>query len=85
MDLENLKNYPISFKLQKLRCGKGLTQSKFAAEIGCVQATVSAWECGDAVPSELMKEKIRKYFGLPYDFFIKDDIESVKLGRNGKK
>lgn len=52
---------PAEFTPEVLRAKRkelGLTQIKFAAELGVSAKTVSAWENGKVQPNEAVKEKI---------------------------
>ncbi len=46
--------------IRELRLGTGLTQEKFAAQLGVTYPTVNRWENNRANPSPLAVEKIEK-------------------------
>lgn len=68
-ELKALKNYPVSYRLQKLRWQNSLTQQEFAELIDCRQSSVSMWERGEYMPSERTLDKIISLYDLPEDFF----------------
>ena len=77
-DFEELKNYPLAFRLKKLRCKFEYTQKDLANLLGCQQASVSMWERGVCKPNGIMLEKIIKLYKLPSNYFIDVEIESFK-------
>ena len=76
-----LKNYPVSFRIRKLRTTFNLSQDEFARTINYVQTTVAAWENDVSKPSPRAAEKIISTFDLPWDFFMDLEIQTVKFGR----
>ena len=68
-DINQLKDYPIGYRLQRLRWWNGLTQEEFAQLIGCSQSAVSMWESGTYKPYEKTLEKIAELYDLPCNFF----------------
>ena len=76
--IDSLKNYPIEFKIQKLRLWSGLTQKQLAQVLGTSNVIVSNWETGKSIPSQQSLELIREFFGLSLDFFIADEIKLAK-------
>jgi transcriptional regulator with XRE-family HTH domain len=46
--------------IRELRLETGLTQEKFAAELGVTYPTINRWENNRATPSPLALEKIKK-------------------------
>lgn len=68
-DIHQLKNYPIGYRLQKLRWRNGLTQYEFAQLIGCSQSAVSMWENEICKPYGQTLEKIVRLYDLPQNFF----------------
>jgi len=85
MEFKDLKGYPLSYKLQKLRWRSNLTQKEFAEKGGFNYRSVTDWECGKRVPFGRTIEKIRNFYGLPQGFFAENDIETIKMGKNRKK
>lgn len=83
--LEELKIYPVSYRLQQLRWLSGLSQTEFAKLMGCTQATVSTWESGRYTPSGKMILKIIDLYQLPSNFFIDLCIEKVRLQKKRKE
>jgi len=83
--IEELRSYPVSYRLQKLRWMAGYTQNEFSDLIGCTQATVSLWERGQFTPSGKMIERIIGLYDLPDNYFIDIDIEKVNMKNKNKK
>ena len=84
-DVEGLRGYSLTFKLQKLRVLEGLNQKEFAKKLGASQTSVSGWELGSCQPSAMTLEKIRQFYGLPFDFFIENEIKSLKGRRKSRE
>lgn len=76
--IEELKCYPLQYRIKRLRCITELSQEEFANKLGYTQATVSNWESGRKAPNGIALEKLRKFFNLPYNFFIDVEIERLK-------
>jgi len=85
MEFEDLKGYPLSYKLQQLRWRSGLTQQEFAEKVGCNFRSVTDWERGKRVPFGRTLEKIRDFYGLPQYFFIENDIETIRMVNSRRK
>lgn len=83
--LTELKHYPVSFRIRKLRATLGLSQAEFADLIDSKQTTISAWENGRTNPSSVWSERIIRAFHLPIDFFLDLEIQSVKHRKEHKK
>lgn len=49
--------------VKRIRMSVGLTQEKFAHEVGVTTTTVNRWERGHAAPSELAWRAIREVEG----------------------
>lgn len=76
--LEELKSYPVSFRIRKLRCLLGITQKEFASKINFSSTSVILWENGKVSPSQLALEKIITSYDLPVDFFLDIEIERMR-------
>lgn len=77
--LEELKSYPLSYKLQQIRLLLGYTQKEASELIGCTQASMSTWENGKSPPCESMLLKIIQVYGLPMNYFVDHTVEKVKV------
>lgn len=77
--INELRAYPISYRIQQLRWWSNLSQRAFAREIQCTQATLSRWEQGKSVPDGRALAKIVQFFELPDDFFVDAEIQRVRL------
>ena len=75
--LEQIKYYPLAFRIKKLRLLTGLSQTEFGEKIGISQTTISMWEKNKSQPSERSLQKMVRVFELPSDFFL--DIEVQRL------
>lgn len=82
---EELKAYPIHYRLQMLRGWSGCTQKELAALVGVAQNTVSKWESGTCQPFSKNLMKMIQVFNLPCDFFADVEIERLKLSSQKKK
>ncbi len=80
-----LRNYPISYRLKKLRNISGYTQKKIGEIIGVKQNTICAWENGRNEPHGGYLEKYIRFFDLPLDFFIDLEVETAKLRKDDRK
>lgn len=74
--MEELKTYPLSYRLKMLRGLGGYNQQQFADLIDIKKATVSTWERGSSQPSIISLMKIIQVFNLPCDFFM-DVVENM--------
>lgn len=83
--LEELKGYPLSYRLQKLRWWSGFTQEDVANHLHCGQGSVSSWEQGKRYPNGRTLEKIIDLYDLPGDFFLDLDIKRLKLMRKKRE
>lgn len=77
--LNELKAYPLYYRLQKLRFLYGYTQKELARILNCSTTIISFWENGHCVPYGKNLEKIISLYNLPDDFFVDIDIERAKL------
>ena len=82
---EELKAYPLHYRLQMLRGWSGCTQKELAALVGVAQNTVSMWERGTCQPFSKNLMKMIQVFNLPCDFFADIEIERLKLSSQKKK
>lgn len=83
--IEELKAYPIHYRLQMLRGCSGYTQKEFAALVGVTQNCISKWERGFSQPFSKNLMKIVQILDLPCDFFADVEIEKLKLSSKKKK
>lgn len=83
--IEELKAYPLHYRLQMLRGCSGCTQKEFAALLGVTRNCVSKWECGFSQPFSKNRMKMIQLFNLPCDFFADVEIEKLKLSSQKKK
>ena len=77
--INELRAYPISYRIQQLRWWSDLSQRAFAREIECTQPTLCRWEQGQKIPNGKVLARITQYFDLPSDFFLDAEIQRVKL------
>lgn len=64
--------------LKKLRESKGLSQAKFAKEIGVSQSTVGMWESGKNKPEFSTLIKIADFFNVTTDILTGAETEAPK-------
>ncbi len=83
--IEELKAYPLHYRLQMLRGCNGYTQKEFAALLSVTQNCISKWECGVSQPLSKNRMKMIQMFDLPCDFFADVEIEKLKLSSQKKK
>ncbi len=83
-ELEELKSYPISFRLQQLRIINGLKQKEFAEYVGITQTNVSLWEKGKVVPSVVKLRKVIELYNLPLNYFADVTIDKIKFVKEQK-
>ncbi|WP_251612612.1 helix-turn-helix domain-containing protein [Pumilibacter muris] len=55
---------------RKLRKQKQLTQPELAEKIGVTQATISAWETGNAVGNDKKVNSLKRELRLPFYYRI---------------
>lgn len=48
-------------EIRRLRHNAGLTQERFARELGISFATVNRWENGRSAPSQLAQQRLRQF------------------------
>ena len=83
--IAELKAYPVSYRLQKLRWEHKLTQEEFAELVGCSRSSVSAWEKGLRFPNGQMLENIICVYSLPSNFFVDVNIKAIKRSKSKGK
>ena len=76
--LEQIRYYPLPFRIKKLRLLTGLSQTEFGEKINISQTTISMWEKGRSEPSERSLERIVKAYELPFDFFLDIDVQRLE-------
>ena len=76
--LEEIRYFPINFRIRKLRRILGLSQTEFAERIHTSQTSVSLWEKGRIEPTDRSLDKIVDVFDLPSDFFLDIDIQRLE-------
>jgi len=82
--IADLRAYPVSYRLQRLRWWHNLTQQDFADLVGCSRTSVSAWEKGQRFPSGQNLMNIARIYDLPGDFFVDVNIETFKPKKRKK-
>ena len=60
-------------RLRQLRESLGYSQADFAAKIGVAQGTVSKWEAGSRVPSEIELRGIAQQFSIRLEWLKTGD------------
>ncbi len=68
-----------SKQLKKFRKIHGISQAKFAADIGVSQQTVAKWETDKATPNPYMLKKIGNYFNISVDTLLENVAEKNKM------
>ena len=81
--IEELKSYPLSYRLARLRTMSDYTQKEAASLMGVHAVTISYWETGFKSPSKRMLEKYIELYDLPINYFDDVEIERLKL-KKGK-
>ncbi len=62
-------------KLRLLRERRGLSQKELAAELGFTNAHVSYLEAGKRNPTGEVVLKLSRFFGVPTDVLLKDELD----------
>lgn len=65
-----------SKNIKHLRVLKGLTTRQLGDEIDVSQGTISRWETATAEPGSEMIQRVATFFGLPVEYFIREDLAS---------
>ena len=93
-----MNNEIFAKRFKELRINSGVTQTEVSKCLGITKATISYYESGKRMPSNLMIRKIANYFKVPIDFllgmdyimedsndeYLKDDT-LLKIIRRSKK
>ena len=93
-----MNNEIFAKRFKELRVNMGVTQTEVSQYLGITKATVSYYESGKRMPSNLMIRKIANYFKVPIDYllgmdyimedsndeYLKDDT-LLKIIRRSKK
>ncbi len=69
-------------KIVLLRKEKGLTQHQVAEKINVSRQAISKWESGLTMPSIDNLKSLGELYGVPVDYLLNDDIESVNCQSN---
>jgi DNA-binding XRE family transcriptional regulator len=77
--LQELKEYPLSNRIMRLRTISGYTQGEVSKLLGVSQQSICAWETGKRMPYSSMLEKIIELYELPLNYFDDVEIERIKL------
>jgi len=62
-------NY-IADNLREMRRRKGVSQVEIARALGVPATTYNAWETGQNIPRDQMKQKIAEYYGRTVQFLF---------------
>lgn len=71
---------PFAENLKYLKSTLGLTNYRFAKEIGCSQTAVKNWIDGDNLPHEKTRIKIAEHFGLTLEEMDGDKLPEPNVG-----
>ena len=63
--------------IKALRMAKGISQVKFACDMGVTKQCVSNWENDNVVPSVDMLMKIAAYYSVTTDFLLGLDTSEI--------
>ena len=77
-ELEQIRYYPLPYRIRRLRRLFCLSQTEFANRLGTSQTTVAYWETGRANISERYMDRIISEFGLPLDFFLDIEVQRMR-------
>lgn len=80
--LDQLKPYPLSYKIQQLRVITGYTQQGLSDKIGVTQALICNWEKDKCIPSQQNLHKLASFYGIPADFFVDFSLESIRFSKH---
>jgi transcriptional regulator with XRE-family HTH domain len=78
MNREELRGYPISFKIKYLRNENQWTVADFANKMQCCVTSITYWENGKRKPSFKNIVQMSKVFKVSVDFFT-DIYETVNF------
>lgn len=73
-----MDNNMIADNLRYLRKKKGVTQTEVARALGVPFSTYNAYETGQNVPKDPMKQKIAEYYSRSVQFIFFKDIAHLK-------
>lgn len=65
-----MENNYIAENLRYLRKKKGVTQAEIAKALGVPATTYNAWETGQNIPRDQMKQAIADYYGRTVGFIF---------------
>lgn len=65
-----MNNEIFAKRFKELRVNTGVTQTEVSKYLGITKATVSYYESGKRMPSNLIIRKIANYFKVPIDFLL---------------
>ena len=65
-----MNNEIFAKRFKELRINAGVTQTEVSYYLGITKATVSYYESGKRMPSNLMIRKIANYFKVPIDYLL---------------
>lgn len=54
----------------------GMSARQFEIKVGLCNASIQAWKSGKASPSAKALQKIADYFGVPLEYFYKDNTSA---------
>jgi len=64
----------IADNLRYLRKKKGVTQTEVAKTLGIPASTYNAWETGQNIPRDKMKQRLANYYGRSVQYIFFKDI-----------
>ena len=67
----------ISERLKEIRKKSGLSQAKFAKELGVSQGNVATWEIGTSLPGALALRAINQKFNCQIDWIITGNASTI--------
>ena len=67
----------ISERLKEIRTKSGLSQAKFAKELGVSQGNVATWEKGTSLPGALALHAINQKFNCPIDWILTGSTSTI--------
>ena len=65
-----MNNEIFAKRFKELRINMGVTQTEVSSYLGITKATVSYYESGKRMPSNVMIRKIANYFKVPIDYLL---------------
>lgn len=70
----------IGTKIKAVREYRKLSKSQLAVVLNVSPSLVSMWEKGERVPSDLVTRNMCEFFGVPYEDFINEKVETIFVG-----